>query len=351
MVRRVLALLVLAGCTPTGEPTDEPTPPIEPDTRDLVLAPELRLREASCGQEYPSGRGITETPWIWDSTEAHDASNDCRLGCSIGAERTSWSFDGLTVSLLEDGDWVANSDERLGEWRTEVDGGDFVPTRVRWTTWCGPTRPVVFAAFDERRLVLVTLDRTTGELLGRVEEWHSDDRSDHPGIAAQMYCTEDGVQLHAKSDRGAWLSSYSTTSLERLEHREVPAALARAGMPADDHDGWVVLPHLPRGENRRDLFHLRDRERIDTPARRYDRVRFELFALDRAGDPLWHREAVHARPGCTTMHHSLVACSRCPNPSQHLSIFEDWVVLASYDIRSTVDVFDAEGAHVIHIAE
>jgi hypothetical protein len=355
MVRRAFVLVVVGACTPVAEPIADAVPPSAPVTEtDRKAERTLRDEMGLCTQTYPPQWGAPPTPWIWDSTEAHDdpASPSCRLGCSIGPTRSSWSYDGLTVSLLDHGDLAVNSDERRGVWQKQIDLGDSKPSRVRWTTWCGPNQPLVLAAYDEQRLALVALDRTSGEELARAEEWLSDDRSPLAGLGMQMYCHVDGIQLHAKSDRGAWLSSYSSDTLERLEHRDVPAALADPGAPADDHDGWVALPHLPRDEYAGGpIVDLGPHDRVDTSERRYRRVGYELFALDWRGDPLWHRVAVTERPGCTDWFDSLVGCSRCPNPSQHLARFEDWIVLRTYDVRSTVDVFDAEGAHVIHIAE
>ncbi len=350
MLRRGLVVLVIGACAPVGEAIEEEPPPSVPIAPSPARAALLFEREAPCVQSYPSYLGIERTPWIWDSDGAHDEGQTCRLGCSVGPTRSTWSFDGLTVSLLAHGDWVVNSDELLGVWQREIDPGEWIPRRVRWTTWCGPLRPVVFAAYDEHRLTLVTLDRQTGEELARVDERLDADGSPQVGIDVQMYCTVDGAQLHAKSERRAWWSSYSTDSLVRLEHRELPPALAWSGAPADDHDGWLVLPHLPRSENRGRFGGL-DRERLDTSDRRYDRVGFELFALAPNGDPLWHRAAVTERPGCTDWSDSLVGCSRCPTPSQHLARFEDWIVLRTYDIRSTLDVFDRDGTHLVHLAE
>lgn len=348
MLRRGLVALVVGACTPADDSIAEPggaeaSTPTKESIAAYLLSPAMQQHEPPCRQSFPSGLGIAETPWIWNGVDDYN----CRAGCSVGVTHSTWSSDGLTVSLLDHGAWMVDSDESLGVWEREVDPGDFVPTQVRWTSWCGPVLPIVFAAHDARQLRLVVLERTTGEEIARAHEWLAPDRSTLVGFDLQMYCTLDGVQLHAKSERGAWWSSYSSLDLDRLEHRELPDALARPGAPADDR---VTLPHLPRGEERLP-WAAPERERIDTADRRYDRVGTELFALAPNGDPLWHRDAELEPPGCRTWGDSLMMCSRCPTPSQHLSLFEEWVVVRSYDIRSTLDVFDRDGVHLVHLYE
>src|SRR5690349_8674368 len=108
MVRRALVLLVLGGCTPLAEPLAEEAPPSAPVSEaDNGAARALRDDMDSCTQTYPPQWDAPSTAWIWDSTDADDdPAASCRLGCSLGPMRSSWSFDGVTVSLLDHGDLV-----------------------------------------------------------------------------------------------------------------------------------------------------------------------------------------------------------------------------------------------------
>jgi hypothetical protein len=325
-------ICALLGCTPTGEASERDRPaPIDDEGAPLWSEQSDPPCAEVADRWNPPG-----TPWIWDNTESWQEPA-CRLGCSNDASHPTTTFDGITVTL-RGGELSVAGAGPTAAWRVDIPSAGLVARRARWATWCRPRQQagIVLVAHDDRVYRVVEIDRDCGAITSTQEGVLSPSGERVEEFDFQMHCAG-GLRIHALADGVAW-SSYWDDFLAPIEFRELPEAL-RGSFAMLERPRANGAPSTPTQELR-------------TATRRYFRRGKELYALDAAGEPLWHRVAEADALGCLPIPQlGLVGCSRCPNPAEHLSLRGDYVVLATLDVRSTVDVYDANGDRIVHIVE
>jgi hypothetical protein len=330
--------LALTGCTPTGE-VDKAPPPFEDEDDDDVVdvgpitsisvpaRPSLTLSWPGCEQTYPPPNE-RDSPFVWQSPEG-EGDHPCRHGCTSTRKAPSSAAPGIDVALAADhGVRIAAS-----TWHRHLPADGLAAEFVQWTSWCGTE--IVLALHDRKNLRLVALDSATGNVVETIEQ--PIDRVDDDSFALQMHCREGRTAVHARGRTGAW-----SMHLPSAGH---PAKAVPTRVPDEI---WADIQARPHGTEHAGS----ERDESSTATRRYHRKGNELFAFDRDGLPLWHRTAVDAWIGCLQGGQlmGLVGCSRCPTRTAASRMVGESVVLESHSIRSSTDVFDADGTHLVHLS-
>ena len=333
-----LLALAFAGCTPTGE-IEEAPPPIEDEDEDHVdvepitsistpARPSLTLPWPACEQSYPPPNQ-RDWPFVWDSLDGAEGDHPCRHGCKSTRKAPRSTAVGTTVAIAADtGVLIA-----ANTWHRRLPADGIVADVVQWTSWCGTE--IVLALHDREKLRLVALDSATGSVVETIEQ--PIDRVDDDSFALQMHCREGRTAVHARGHAGAWSMLVPS-----------PGLLGKAAPNRVPKEIWADIQARPWGTEHAGS----ERDESSTSARLYRRKGNELFAFDRDGQPLWHRTAVDAWIGCLQGGQlmGLVGCSRCPTRTAASRMIGDYVVLESNDVRSSTDVFDAEGTHLVHLS-
>lgn len=337
-MRWAVVASILCACAPAGridEPPPEPAdtlaelePPVERcAAADPAIAPSVWPQ---C--EQTSGHGSSQHPFVWEwSLDLVD--HPCRYGCTMTTAAPHARAPGVTTTLHDDGDLGIRSAAPQMPWERRLRHTGFVPTRVRWTSWCGDT--MVIAAHDERHVRLVALSSATGEVLDDFEEAIDGADAQPPALDVQLTCWDLRTAVHVHGRDAAWSIDMPRLDPEALPRRVAPEVVA-------------ALHQSHRGERHVDS----GREVLRTRTRAYHRVGSEVFALDASGTPLWHREASDDWVGCLQGAQLIgaVACSGCPTHSVHLSLVGESVAIHVHGMRGSTDVFDPNGVHLAYTA-
>lgn len=332
-LRAAILALGLAACTPTGEIDVQPEiDALEnpPSVASVVhVETPTQLAWPGCTQEFPSPFGEQDEPFVWQTAYNEDANHACRYGCTARTASRTSAAPGIVVAILDDGSVrVATS-----AWEVRLQAEGILARHVQWTSWCGDE--AALAIHDGRTLRLVAIGTASGEIVEDIElpiDTNGPNGGLDPAFAMQMHCRDRRTEVHARGHAGAWRTSLPShgTPLQRVPD-----------------DVWAEIVAKPYGHEARE----QEREEYTTATRRFHRKGHELFAFDRAGLPLWHRKTIHAKVGCLDeqQHWGLLGCSRCPTPMQGVTLVGEHVMLEDHDLRSSIDVFDEDGAHVVHL--
>jgi hypothetical protein len=333
-MRRIVAVLLACACAPTGEPAGEPVaepdvvdepPPVDVGTEDTRYLPRFW---PGCNQTY--GLGSSQHPFVWDrSPPGVEFDHRCRFGCTMTTAEPATEAPGIDMRLLDDGQITIRSSTLDARWERRLARDGFVPEIVRWTSWCGDELTV--AAHDRRRVRVVSLSRTTGEVVDEFERTIAIGRRPDEAFDLQLHCWDLHTAVHALGTKDAWsidMPRHGATSTLRV----VPAEVFERIRVRPSHEQESVVREVHR-----------------TRTRIHHRVGDEVFALDRDGAPLWHRKATVAEIGCVDGTEQMFSAG-CSFPTQGyewLSTIGEYVFL---DAHGGTDVFDADGNHVAFVS-
>lgn len=327
-MRPMLAVLWGCACTPTGEPADAAV-----DAPTATDAPPAAADEArylptvwpECAQY--SSFGSQHHPFVWARWPTAVEDHRCRFGCTATpAEPVSWA-PGIGVWLLDDGEIQIRSSNPDARWDRVLVRAGFDPEVVRWTSWCGDEMTI--AAHDRRIVRVISLSRSTGEIVDEFERTIGSDERPDATFDMQLHCWDLHTAVHARGAQEAWSIDVPRHDAH-LQPRIVPAEVFdRLFHPRRHEEPWEP------------------REILRTPTRVHHRVGRELFALDVSGAPLWHREASDVGIGCLDGWERLIGTSGGGYPREWLSTVGESVFL---DVEGGTDVFDADGIHVAYVS-
>lgn len=355
-------------CTPATDPgasVENIDVASDPDLQPLEPAPVIAAtmgRQHACRQLQPDPDAFAlDPPWIWRD----DSGRGCEPGCTSQLGWSATQYDGIGVVMEASGDVVVESVGTSGPWKTRVPAGGLVTDRVQWLgDWCedsrfpqwpGPTatEPIFLARAGAGRLHVTLIERASGRVI--LEREHEvPTGGSQPGVVElQLHCDGRGAQIHAKRGAMAWVAVLAYPSLDIVVRRDVPPALI----------GWEWRDHLDRDQRMRGVFLATDRpppspdgpyeqverEEVTTGNRRYVRIGPQLFALDRAGNPLWHRELAPV-PGC--LEPSWELCGNCRPDEYGLGRKGEFIVLWKTGGRAAqIDVFDHDGREIVRFVQ
>lgn len=321
--------LGLGGCAPTGVVEEAPppeevvdVPAIPPQEYEDISHP---LPPPDCWQSYPPPQGEQHRPFVWESDRSTDDDHPCRYGCKATVDAPTSTAPGIVVAIVDDGGVRITT----SKWEVRLEAEGIAAKHVQWLSWCGPE--IGLAIHDRKDLRMVAIDGATGKIVERIEQPIDPVAGEDPDFALQMHCWDLHTAVHARGRAGAWSMSLPT---HRIPIRRVP------------DDVWADIVARPWGSEHEP----NDPVERSTSTRRFYRRENQLFGFDLEGVPLWHRTSVDAWVGCLYGGPNVIGCSRCGLPSYALRLVGEHAFLEHHYVRSSTDVFDGDGEHIVHLA-